>query len=106
MCAQASISQLVIRVSCSDLRLRSYSIMIGSGESTGESTGESMSRVVGLGVGLGALVSRVSRYVSRYVMARCAPSAASSAEDANVLYERMEQGLLIPYQLFPRVKYK
>jgi len=72
--------------------------MIGSGESTGES----MSRVVSLGVGLGALVSRVSRYV----MARCAPSAASSSEDANVLYERMEQGLLIPYQLFPRVKYK
>ena len=73
---------------------------------------ERMSSMVDLGDGLRALVSSVSRYV----LTRCLPSrgqapagtvslSALSSEDANVVYDHMEQGLLIPYQLFPR-KYK
>ena len=68
-----------------------------------------MSPVVDLSDSLRALVSRVSRYV----LTRCLPSAAQtqagtlsvsalSSEDASVVYDHMEQGLLIPYQLFPR----
>ena len=69
-----------------------------------------MSPVVDLSDSLRALVL----HVSRYVLTRCLPSAAAqmqagtasvsalSSEDANLVYDHMERGLLIPYQLFPR----